>query len=284
MVHFLNLIRWKNLLIIVLTQLFAYVFLDQEQCMQLQIETQFILICLSTVLLAAGGYIINDYSDVRIDVINKPDNLIVSRYISKRVAFALHLVINFAGVFIAFFVNYKFGILSFFIAFLLWQYSVRFKYIFFFGNVLVSALMALSIMVLGFASNSILVLWLIYYTVFAFLTGLIREIIKDIEDMEGDAVFNAKTLPNTLGIPRTKIVIYYLMILTLCILVLSCAFLFMKGYIILPVYLLLATALPLAIFFQKTISADSKKDFSFLSRMIKLIMLAGVVSMGLRCI
>ena len=102
--------------------------------------------------------------------------------------------------------------------------------------------------------------------------------------MEGDAVFNARTLPNTLGIPKTKIVIYYLMILTLCILILSCAFLYFKGYIVLPLYLLLATAFPLAIFFQKTIAADSKKDFSLLSRLIKLIMIAGVISMGLRCV
>ena len=282
--HFFNLIRWKNILIIVLTQLFAYIFLDESQCIRLQISISFILVSLSTVLLAAAGYMINDYSDIRIDVINKPDKLIVDKYIPRRVVLALHLIFNFAGVAIGAFVNYKFGLLNLCIAFLLWQYSVRFKYQFFTGNLLVSSLMALTLMVVAFASNTMLLLWLVFYTVFAFLTGLIREITKDIEDMEGDAVFNAKTLPNILGIPKTKIVIYYLMLLTLSTLILSCVYLFLKGYIILPCYLILATAIPLAIFFQRTINADSKKDFSTLSRMIKLIMLAGVVSMGLRCL
>jgi len=279
--HFFDLIRWKNILIIIFTQLFAFVFLDQSQCINGQVTNGFIYVVLSTVLLAAAGYMINDYSDIRIDVINKPEKLIVDKYIPRRIVLALHL--NFAGVVLGALVSYKFGLLNLCIAFVLWQYSVRFKYQFFTGNLLVSLLMALTLMVVAFASNSMLLLWLIFYTVFAFLTGLIREITKDIEDMEGDAVFNAKTLPNTLGIPRTKIVIYYLMLLTLSTLILSCVYLFIKGYIILPSYLIVATAIPLAIFFQRTIGADSKKDFSFLSRMIKLIMIAGVLSMGLRC-
>ena len=281
--HFFDLIRWKNILIIIFTQLFAFVFLDQSQCINGQVTNGFIYVVLSTVLLAAAGYMINDYSDIRIDVINKPEKLIVDKYIPRRIVLALHLTFNFAGVVLGALVSYKFGLLNLCIAFVLWQYSVRFKYQFFTGNLLVSLLMALTLMVVAFASNSMLLLWLIFYTVFAFLTGLIREITKDIEDMEGDAVFNAKTLPNTLGIPRTKIVIYYLMLLTLSTLILSCVYLFIKGYIILPSYLIVATAIPLAIFFQRTIGADSKKDFSFLSRMIKLIMIAGVLSMGLRC-
>ena len=283
MVHFLNLIRWKNILIIVLTQFFVYIFLNADACFYIGHFEPLILVCASTILLAAAGYLINDYSDIRIDVINKPENLIVERYISRRVVLTLHLVFNLAGVIIACLVNYKFGILTVLIAFILWQYSVRFKYHFFVGNMLVSAMMALSLIVIDFASESMLELWVLFYAVFAFLTGLMREIIKDIEDLEGDAVFNAHTLPNTLGIPKTKIVIYYLMLLTLTLLVLSCAYLYYKGYIILPSYLIVATAIPLAIFYQRTISADTKKDFSLLSRMIKLIMLAGVVSMGLRC-
>ena len=282
--HFFDLIRWKNILIIIFTQTFAFIFLDQSQCLNFEITHGFIYVVLSTILLAAAGYMINDYSDIRIDVINKPEKLIVDKYIPRRVVLALHLTFNFAGVILGALVSYKFGLLNLCIAFILWQYSVRFKYQFFTGNLLVSLLMALTLMVVAFATDTMLLLWLVFYTVFAFLTGLIREITKDIEDMEGDAVFNAKTLPNTLGIPRTKIVIYYLMLLTLSTLILSCVYLFIKGYIVLPSYLIVATAIPLAIFFQRTIGADSKKDFSFLSRMIKLIMVAGVLSMGLRCL
>jgi len=216
--HFFDLIRWKNILIIIFTQIFAFIFLDQSQCFNWQITHGFIYVVLSTVLLASAGYMINDYSDIRIDVINKPEKLIVDKYIPRRIVLALHLTFNFAGVVLGALVSYKFGILNLCIAFVLWQYSVRFKYQFFTGNLLVSLLMALTLMVVAFATNSMLLLWLIFYTVFAFLTGLIREITKDIEDMEGDAVFNAKTLPNTLGIPRTKIVIYYLMFLKIMLL------------------------------------------------------------------
>jgi len=284
MMYFLQLIRWKNLCIIVVTQLFVYVFLSSDQCLNLHISTDLILVCASTLLLAAAGYMINDYSDVRIDAVNKPEKLIVGRHISRRVVFALHLALNLVAVVLALRLNHVFAIINIAIAFILWQYSVRFKYYFFVGNVLIAGLMAMSLLVVDFSGDTILLLWLIYYTVFAFLTGLIREIIKDIEDQEGDARFGAKTLPNVLGIPKTKIVIYYLMLITLSLLIFSCAYLFYKDYLVLPLYLMLTTAVPLAVFFQKTISADSKKDFGRLSSMIKLIMLAGVLSMGLRCL
>jgi 4-hydroxybenzoate polyprenyltransferase len=280
--HFLDLIRWRNILIIIVTQLFVYVFLNEDNDINLHLSLSLFLVCLSTILIAAAGYMINDYSDVRIDVINKPDKLIVDRYIPRRYVLALHLAFNFTGIVVAALVNYKFAILNIFIAFILWQYSVRFKYYFFIGNICVAALMAVSLLVVDFAAKDTLFIWLIFFTVFAFLTGLIREIIKDIEDQEGDARFGAKTLPNAIGIPKTKIIIYYLMLLTLSLLILSCAYLFYKTYIILPVYLIATTAIPLAIFFQRTIGADSKKDFARLSRMIKIIMLAGVVSMALR--
>jgi len=281
--HFLNLIRWKNILIIIITQLFVYVFLTQGECINTHIDIKLFLLCLSTSFIASAGYMINDYSDVGIDVVNKPDKLIVDRYIPRRYVFVMHLVFNFIGILIAAFINYKFAVLNLFIAFILWQYSVRFKYYFFLGNICVAGLMATSLLVVDFATNNTLFIWLVFYAVFAFLTGLIREIIKDIEDMEGDARFGAKTLPNSLGVPKTKIIIYYLMLLTLSLLILSCTYLFYKSYLVLPIYLIITTALPLSIFFQRTIFADTKKDFSRLSSFIKLIMLAGVVSMALRC-
>jgi 4-hydroxybenzoate polyprenyltransferase len=282
MIHFLDLIRWRNILIIIFTQIFVYLFLSADHFINSEFNRDLVMVCISTVLLAAAGYMINDYSDIRIDVINKPDKLIVDRYIPRRLVLTLHLLFNLVGIILGLLVNYKFGALNLVIAFILWQYSVRLKYYFFVGNICIAAMMALSLLVVGFASDSILFVWLIYYSVFAFFTGLIREIIKDIEDMEGDAAGGAKTLPNTVGIPKTKIIIYYLMLLTLSLLIFSCAYLFYKNYLVLPVYLIVTTAIPLAVFFQKTISADTKKDFSNLSRMIKLIMLAGVVSMSLR--
>src|SRR6185369_2463476 len=93
--HFLNLIRWKNILIIIITQLFVYLFLTEGECLNLKIDFRLVLVCLSTILIAAAGYMINDYSDVGIDVVNKPDKLIVDRYIPRRYVFVLHLAFNF---------------------------------------------------------------------------------------------------------------------------------------------------------------------------------------------
>jgi 4-hydroxybenzoate polyprenyltransferase len=180
-------------------------------------------------------------------------------------------------------VSLKLGVLEVAIAFVLWQYSVRLKYIFLIGNIVVALFMALTIMVIGFAARYMLVVWLGFYTFFAFLMGLIREIVKDVEDMEGDARYDAKTLPNVLGFFKTKVVLYYLTLFAISLLIFSCVYMFYQHYYILGLYLIIFALVPLGYFLKLLIDADSKKDFSTLSALNKLIMLAGVISMAFRC-
>jgi 4-hydroxybenzoate polyprenyltransferase len=280
--RFLELIRWKNILILLFSQVFAYVFLKKEYCSVREFDINILFICLSTALIAAGGYLINDYFDVKIDAVNKPEKLIVGRFISRRLVLLLHLVFSFTGVILGALADPKLGLINLFVAFMLWQYTVRLKYRFLIGNLCVALLMGLSIIIVAYASDCADLLWLAFYAFFAFLMGLIREIIKDIEDMEGDAQYECRTLPNVLGIFRTKIVLNYLLLASLSLLLLSCVYLINQTYIELALYLILTTVIPLIVFFFRLFKADAKKDFSVLSTWAKLIMMAGVLSMTLR--
>lgn len=281
---FLKLIRFPNLLIIIFTQWAVFTFLDSNECLYLNYTLDFFLVIAATLFLTAAGYLINDYFDQKIDLINKPERMVVDKYISRRWVLFWHSLFNFLGIVCAFMVSLSFGILTIVISFLLWQYSARYKRVMFVGNLYVALLMGLTLVVVVYADEDTLFDWLLFYAFFAFITGLIREIVKDIEDTEGDAADDCKTLPIVIGFYKTKRFLYYLIISALIVLLFACGYLFFKHYLILPLYLILTTAIPMIIFLKKMIKADQKKDFSVLSGMIKLIMIAGILSMALRCL
>ena len=278
--YYFALIRWKNLLIVGFTQVFVFYFLSGTDEKGTYLDL--LMVVLSTLLIAGAGYLINDYSDIKIDVVNKPEKLIVGKYISRREALALHISMNMAGIIMAGILDPYFGLICIVISFLLWQYSINYKYKFLLGNLCVSGLMAASLMVVAFASKDIDIIWLGFYSTFAFLTGLIREIVKDVEDMEGDAQYNCRTIPIVMGVYRTKLVLYYLSLAGISLLILSVVYLFQRHYYILPAYLLCITGVPMLVFFIRLINADAKRDFSKLSTFTKYIMIAGVLSMSLR--
>src|SRR5690606_19191379 len=161
------------------------------------------LIVLSTLLIAAAGYIINDYFDVKIDLVNKPKRVIVGRYLKRRMAIGTHQLLNVLGVIAGLLVSYKVALVNIFSVSPLWLDSERYKRQLLIGNVAVSLLTALSLMILTvhYPQNRKLIF---IYAVFAFFISLIREIVKDIEDMKGDAFHGCRTLPIVVGIRRTK--------------------------------------------------------------------------------
>ncbi len=282
MYNFLKLIRYKNLLIIIFTQVCVYLFLRNDANIGDVLDWRFILLLFSTFIIAAAGYMINDYSDIKIDVINKPESLIVGKYISPRWVFFLHIVFNVCGVVIGTFLNYKLGIINLFTAWLLWRYSVSFKYKLFIGNIVVAFLMALSLIVVYYPFRDIFLQWLLFYASFAFLTGFIREIIKDVEDMEGDAANGCRTIPIVFGLFRTKIILAYIIFVTINLLVfVMCYFIYQKA-IIYPVYLGLFVLIPMVRMLVLLKNADTKKVFTVLSRQMKIVMVLGTLSMGLK--
>ena len=273
---FLRLTRFQNLLIIGLTQYMTAIFLvgPDELWWEYLTSIRLFLLSSSTILIAAAGYIINDYYDVKIDYINKPDRVIVGRVLKRRVVMVAHTIFNFAGIGIGFYLMPKLGLINFLSAFWLWLYSNQLKRLPFIGNLSVAFLTGLSICVVAvyFQKNEMLIY---FYALFAFAITLVREIIKDMEDLKGDATFGCKTLPIIWGIRRTKYLQYLLLAVFIMLLVGMAA----EADKLVLKYFFLLLILPVAYFIIRLVRADNSKEYSFLSLFCKLIMLAGVVSM-----
>lgn len=276
---FLRLIRVQNLLIVVLTQFLARVFLvgtDAESSttsLRLLIDPSLWLLSLSTVCIAAAGYIINDYFDVKIDLINKPKRVIIGRYLKRRVAMGVHQILNVIGCLIGLYLSKWIFLLDVLAVSLLWFYSAQFKRQPLVGNVIVSLLTALSLVVLAVYYRQHTDMLLIY-AFFSFGISLIREIIKDMQDIRGDARFGCRTLPIVWGLRRTKYLIYVLIgvfILSLFLIASS-----LHNFRLNCIFLLLLV--PITWLIYRLALADTRRDFGYLSNLCKLIMLLGVGS------
>jgi 4-hydroxybenzoate polyprenyltransferase len=273
---FLKLIRFQNLIIIFISQYFAAVFLlkgfaDWNFVLG---DPKMFLLSISTLLIAAAGYIINDYYDVKIDMINKPNRIVVGMLMKRRTAIILHTCINLAGIVAGFMVNWKVGIVCGIISFLLWLYSVWLKKTAFAGNILISLLSAAALLLLTFYYHSNIEAIFIY-AIFAFFISLIREIIKDMEDMKGDSAFGCRTLPIIIGIRKTKTILFILIIAFTAALIISG----LRIQVNVLAYLGLFVLPPLMWLSYSLGRADSSRDFTKLSFLCKYIMLSGIVSM-----
>jgi 4-hydroxybenzoate polyprenyltransferase len=275
---FLRLVRVNNLLILAFTQWMIKLFLIDNQ---VDISANFkdfslYILMLSTVCIAAAGYVINDYYDVKIDTINKPHEVIVGRLIKRRVAMFLNFAFNLAGLALAGLLGWRILLTCLFSAFMLWWYSNRLKRLPLIGNLIIALLTAVAVILMAiyYPDNQALVY---LFALFAFFISLIREVVKDMEDVKGDAVFGCRTLPIVWGIRRTKRVIYVFFGIFVVIL--------LSTYLTFPsrfaLYLYAVVLPPLAWFVYKLYYADSKKDFRYLSTLCKIIMILGVLSMVL---
>lgn len=268
-----RLTRFWNLAIIAFAQYFTAFFLFQQR---LLVFTDFwlFLIVASTVMIAAAGYIINDYYDIKIDLINKPDRVVIGKTITRRYAIFFHTVISVTGVGMGLLINWKVGAVNFISVFLLWLYSNNLKRLPLIGNLVVSLLTALSIFLLSFLYEQYLPL-VMTYSLFAFFMTLIREIVKDMEDMKGDTTFGCRTLPIVWGIRKTKSFLYGT-ILVFSFLVLWLDYQQLK---ISWIYFIPLLFVPMSILFYRLLKADTKKEFYQLSQLCKIIMLLGICSM-----
>lgn len=273
---FLKLTRFPNLVIIGLTQYLAAIFLVgyPENWTDHLFDPQLFLLSASTIMIAAAGYIINDYYDIKIDYVNKPDKVVVGKLIKRRIVLASHIILNLLGIGIGFYLSLKVGALNFLAAFLLWVYSNRLKRMPLIGNVTIAFLAGLSIaMIAVFYQKNVTLL--MAYAVFAFSINLVREIIKDMEDIRGDMRFGSKTLPIIWGLRKTKYFLYALIVLFVSILFLLSSQL---GNHILNVFFLILI-LPIIYLIYLLYRADTQKRFHWLSTFCKLLMLAGIYSM-----
>jgi 4-hydroxybenzoate polyprenyltransferase len=273
---FFQLIRWPNLLIIILTQYISALCLVKHSYPVFSVipDPFLFLLCLSTVLTAAAGYVINDYYDIKIDYLNKPERVIIGKEFKRREAIIVHLIISLAGIIIGFIVGWIIGVTVLLSAFLLWIYSNKLKRMPFLGNLTIGILTAASLIIVNFyyKENSSLV---IAYSFFAFFITLIREILKDIEDLKGDQTFGCKTIPILWGIRKTKMLI---LLLVLIFVIFFTVFILPLDITSLYFYLLMI-ALVLIFFIRKLVLADTRVEFKELSRLAKLLMILGILSM-----
>ena len=222
-------------------------------------------------LISAAGYVINDYYDVKIDAINKPEKVIIGRIVKRRNAILFHLFANAVALWLGYLVHWKVAALFLGVEILLWWYSNQLKRLLFLGNVAISLLTFLLFYLLHVVykpdHNSILLI-----ATFAFLVTLVREIVKDMEDMEGDLAHRCRTLPIVLGIKRTKIIVAFL-IIGIAILTVWASWTFLPYmqrmlYGFAPIFSLLLITL---------MKADKKKDFNLLSQLLKVLMFMGLI-------
>ncbi|MBK0404516.1 geranylgeranylglycerol-phosphate geranylgeranyltransferase [Adhaeribacter sp. BT258] len=275
--NLLSLIRFPNLLIMVLSQSLVQACLLFPDLPLLEaLHFKFWLLTLSTAFIGAAGYVINDYYDIKIDTINKPDKIIVGRELSRRKAMFGHLALSAVGVVIGFLLSLKVGLVNLGAVLLLWGYSADLKKRPLSGNITIAFLAASMVLVVAvLAREDNLGVWA--YAAFAFVSTLIREIIKDLEDMKGDAVHGCRTLPIVAGIQQTRIVLYALLILFYT-LVLAASF-YRQNDTFFGVYLGLAVLAPGLMIGVQLRRSDRKRHFARLSLLCKFMMLAGTISM-----
>lgn len=293
--NILNLIRYKNLLIIAGTQfLFKYFLIDTFFKETALPDWQFILLVLATVCIAAAGNIINDIQDIEIDKINKPKKLIVGKHISEKTANSLYIILNIIGVIIGFYIANSIGKSGFAVIFvlisgLLYYYATTLKRYLIISNIMISTLVSLSILIIGLFdvlpmmnnTNEFLVKYqfkiLLIYAAFAFFMTLLREIIKDIQDVDGDHANGINTLPIAIGKQRTARLIAVLGI-SVCFAVFYFVYIHLHSYTILVAYFLLGVIAPMLYLSFISWDAKKKKVVSFISVLLKIIMIIGVLS------
>jgi 4-hydroxybenzoate polyprenyltransferase len=303
-----RLIRWPNLLIIILTQVLARYcvvkpFLEQSDIPLHFSFLNFVLLVLTTVLLAAAGYIINDYFDVNIDRINKPSRMILGRQLEARQGILLHWIFNGIATILGFYLAFRVGSLRLgfifpLIAGMLWMYSARYKRTLLVGNIVVSVLSALVVLVvwlfefymlrnMSFNLQPIVikvstVIWL--YAAFAFMVSLVREIVKDIEDLEGDTAAGCQTIPVLAGVATAKNVALAITLFTMLLLAFGQYLLLQHGLKIIFWYYIVPVQLMLINLLMQINKANKPSDFHTPSFLAKIVMVAGILGMQLFCL
>lgn len=299
---FLRLIRIQNLLIIAATMCIfrwaVFTPLLRNDDFEPQLSTfLFLLLVVATLALAAAGYVINDYFDRKADLINRPGKVILGRILRRRAGMIWHMVLTSIGILLGIYISYttnhiKLSLVFFLISGVLWFYSTTYKRQVLLGNIIVAVLVAMVPLIIlvfelplilkkyqyyfiaGPTDVNLLIAWVVGYAVFAFLLTLLREIVKDLEDFEGDFAFGRQTIPIAWGVDVAKRIIYVASIITLALI----AFVLykFKWSPLTIIYGLVLVAIPLIFFYRMIYKADKKEDYTKTSLILKIIMLAGL--------
>ncbi|MBL0273202.1 MAG: geranylgeranylglycerol-phosphate geranylgeranyltransferase [Chitinophagaceae bacterium] len=297
---FLKLVRLPNLFFMALTQV-LFQFCIYHTLYKDQIPAgdgvRFVLLVLASLFIAAAGYIINDYFDINIDEVNKPGKMVVDKIIHRRWAIAWHFMLSSSGIILTLlalpFLKHWYLILANILCVvLLWFYSTNFKKSLLTGNLVISLLTAWTILIIFFSKfnladaigtghpgNSKFFRLALLYAGFAFIISLIREAIKDMEDMPGDARYGCRTMPVVWGVNVTKVYVAVWLIVLMAVLVILQVYVLQFNWWLAIAYSVPAIIFPLGIILFKLRKSETTGQFHRLSILTKLVMLTGILSM-----
>ena len=251
----------------------------------------YLLMITSTILIAAAGYICNDYFDVVTDRVNKPDKLYIGLQFTAGKALSAALLFSFLAIILGIWLSVLMqswlpSILLSTALIVAWWYALKLKKSLLWGNIAVAGMSAGTIAMAWIIENQgsqvseepfrIITGIITAISIFAFLLSLLREIVKDIEDMEGDRLINCKSLPILKGIPFTKMILLLLTSFTFILLIIAQLYLVHFSRIIAVVWILICVEIPLVFFIKSLTAATIKADYHRLSTLLKLIMLGGI--------
>ena len=300
---FIKMVRLPNLFFIVLTQILFHVSVLDKILYPIGMRPvidgwDFLLLSAASVLIAAAGYIINDYFDINIDQVNKPKGNVVDTVVSRRWAMAWHFILSGFGLLLSAVISWRTGLWyillgNFGCVLLLFGYSVSLKRKLLIGNIVIALLSAWVILVICFSQIGITFRGLpevneefnkiirigILYAAFAFISTVIREAIKDIEDMQGDAKYGCRTMPIVWGVNATKVYVAVWLVVILALLVVLQVYVFRFGWWVAMAYSVVFIIAPFVFIFLRLFKAATQKDYHQLSNWTKLVMLSGLLSM-----
>jgi 4-hydroxybenzoate polyprenyltransferase len=300
---FFLLVRWSNLLIVAVTMYLLRHFivlpiLESNGYTSLVSHLYFGLIVLATLCIAGAGYVINDYFDRKADLINRPGKVILGRILSRRAGMIWHIILNTVGIGLGVFASYKIGafkhsIIFVFMSGLLWFYSTTYKRQVLLGNLVVAFMVAMvpllvllyevpllwyqykNIFAMDPAALTAIFSWITGYAIFAFVLSLAREIVKDLEDFEGDFAFGRQTIPIRWGAAVARTIALSTVIVSLLAIIVV-ALRFTDSFIVIA-YIALAVVLPVIWLLVILWKALTKKSYHICSNLLKLIMINGIL-------
>lgn len=293
---YLRLVRYQNLLLLALAQFLVRYGIIIPMGADVSLSNfQFTLLILATVLIAAAGNLINDFYDIHIDRVNKPEQVLIGKSVSPKTANNLYIALTASGVGIGFYLANSIGKPEFAALFIavsatLYIYASNLKAMLLVGNLIISLLVAISILLVPIfdlmsaitpenkALNNTIFRLILQFAGFAFFTNFIREIVKDLLDINGDKKGNINSLPILIGRKRTVKIVFLL-----AILLLFCVLYFMNNALYdqkTPMlYFLFAIVAPLIYFIIKSWDASKNKEYRLLSLLLKVVMTTGVLAM-----
>lgn len=274
---FLQLIRFDNLVLLWITQILVRIFLvgpKEEWQAHLQ-HPYFGWLMLFSACIVAGGFIINDYYDIKIDAINYPNRVVLGRKLSRRVAILWHTVLTGTGILGGFLLSWRLGVINTISAFLVWLYSNQLKRKPLIGNLALGVLAAISVFSVSIYYQ-MLTIEVYLFAIFAYFITLLRSLVKDMADLRGDMHFGCRTLPIVWGIRRTKILMY---VLTAVCLSFSAVLLLSLPSSVELKYFCIVMLLPLGYFNYKLYWADTNRAYLYLNTFCKVLMILGTSGM-----